>query len=180
MSIIFLRKEIRLKRIFTLSAVLMVTLFGCTSPEWDNFVAVMDGTVDVYVINETPYSVTTHFGLYNPLDAKNNVNVKSVTLTADDPSKGFTSNTVARQLDVAGSELRRAAELGRPEGITPSDIQDVITFKDANGNVVGTAPSVHYLLGVDYTGGDVIEIYLKQVPGTTDQFKVEMITTAAQ
>ncbi len=166
----------------------MLTVVGCSGPEWLNFIAPMGtfnyntGTFDpdyvtVIFVNETPYKVSTAFGTYNTYDLENGVTAENLSMNA---SEALAARTFAcrRQFDVAGAALRQAATTARVD-MDLSTIPDETTFTDPNsGDVVGSAPAAVFLLGVDYAANDVFEIHFKQVPGTTDQFTVEMIVVA--
>jgi len=153
--------------------------FGCDGLE--NFIAPLstsDGQTDVGVVffNETPYNISTYWGVYNPLDATNGVEIYPLILGAGESSAdNITAAKTSRRLEVAGASLRRAAEIGKPTGIDPTLISDTVVFTDpATGETVGTAPSARFLLGVDFSAMDLAEIHFAQVPNTTDQFAVDI------
>jgi len=152
----------------------VVGVIGCSVPDLSNFTAVMSGTLSVVFVNETPFSVSTFYGVYNPLDAAHGVVVKSVTLAGGASSTAEETVPTSRNLDVAGALLRLAAQLGSPAGVDPNAITDNISFLNADNTTAGTAPAGRFFVGVDYGSNDFIEIHFKQVPGTTDQFTVEM------
>jgi hypothetical protein len=180
------RKAHGVKKVLSLAlATITLVLAGCTGfgqlsfsgPEWLNFIAPLEGSVQVVFINETAYKVSTYWGTYNNLDARHGVTVTQVELAAGGQSTTITTVPTTRKLDVAGAYLRRAAQIGIPANTDPSLIPDAISFTDANGTTVGTAPAGMFLLGADYSSNNFIEIHFKPVPGTTDQFTVVLIAS---
>ena len=154
-----------------LLSVLGFMVSGCEEPGWVNFFAPLEGQVTITFVNETPYRVITYWGGYNPLDPATGIDVRKLKLESGESSPAVINCT--RRIEIAGSSLRRAVELGKPEGINSSDINEKIAFSDvALGEendeepTAGEGDSVRYELGIDYSCGDVLEIHFQQDPDT--------------
>ena len=166
------------RKIYLILSLALLVIIGCSEPSIINFIAPIEGDLKIGFVNETPYSVSTYWGVYNPLDPKTNFNIDLVELgPGENNLDNFSTLLTARRLDIAGVDLRKAAQIAAPAGIDPSKIQDVITFTKTDNTTQGTAPAARIELGNDYIGNDYIEIHFKQVPGTEDQFKVEIDAT---
>jgi hypothetical protein len=156
---------------------------GCGATEWTNFITPLNenGTgLNVLFVNETPYSISTFWGVYHPYDLSNSVVAKPISLAGSARSPQAVSVPNRRRLDVAGAALRQAAQVARPSGIDPAQITNDISFiNPADNTTVGTAPGKSFYLGVDYSNNDNIEIHFKSVPGTTNQFVVEAFASPA-
>jgi len=151
---------------------------GCAEPGWLNFVWPLQGSISVTFVNETPFRVVTYWGGYNPL-APEGLTVRKLVLEAGQTD--FATIVCYRRFDVAGLALRRAVELGRPEGVEPEDINERVGFSDLPADdpdpevpTAGSAEAISRWLAVDYFCDEPFEIHFKQV-GTTDQFFVEMV-----
>lgn len=167
---------------------------GCADPLWLNFIAPLqasDGSTEVGItfINETDFRVITFWGGYNPLAAAGlpdsalagEPQVAKLVLEAADQQ--FIPLTCFRRIELAGSALERAVELGRPEGVDPNNINSQIGFSDLPADdpdpelpTAGFADPVRFEIAVDYSCGDTLEIRFKRV---ADQFVVELTVVEA-
>jgi hypothetical protein len=142
----------------------------------------LTGTITVTFYNDTDYSVTTYWGIYNPLDLTTNSGAAELTVDSGEESDAL-SITCTRDLDVAGSDLQyvvKEADLGDSddddEDFDYTDINLTIPFTDEDGETVGTADAAQFHIGVDYDCGDEIEIHFQQTDDLVFSVKVVVVT----
>ncbi len=154
-----------------LLSILAFWISGCEETGWVNFFAPLEGQVTITFVNETPYRVITYWGGYNPLDPATGIDVRKLKLESGDSSPAVINCT--RRIEIAGTSLKRAVELGKPEGISADEINEKIAFSDVTLGedndeepTAGEGDSVLYELGIDYSCSDIIEIHFQQDPDT--------------
>ena len=160
---------------------------GCADPAWLSFITPLqasDGSTQVGItfINETDFRAITFWGGYNPLapaglpGQTSGPQVAKLVVEAGDQQ--FLPLTCFRRIELGGSALKRAVELGRPDDVEAGDINNRIGFSDLPLDdpdfelpTAGFADAVRFEIGVDYTCGDALEIRFKRV---ADQFVIEL------
>lgn len=176
------KKQTNVKRGVGLAIFLSAAaIVGCVGLQSSNFFAPLDENTNfsVVFVNETPYNVSTYWGVYNPLDLHHGVTIRRVELGPNENSAQPEQVPNSRRLDVAGANLRNAARVAQISGLDPAVIPDEIAFLNpADNTTVGTAPAAEFLLGPDYPQKSFVEIHFKPVPDTTDQFTVELFALA--
>ncbi len=160
----------KLQMIFLLAIVGLLGL-SCQNTGLVNFFSSLGGQVTIVFVNETPFRVITYWGGYNNLDPATDIDVRQLKLESGDQSTAVIVCT--RRIEIAGESLRRAVEIGKPDGISPDDINDKIAFSDVTlGSdndeeaTAGEGDSKRFLLGVDYHCGKTVEIRFQQDPDT--------------
>ncbi len=148
-----------------------LALCGCDESGWVNFFAPLEGQVTITFVNETPYRVITYWGGYNPLDPATDIDVRKLKLESGESSPAVINCT--RRIEIAGESLKRAVEIGKPDGVSADDINEKIAFSDVNLGedndeeaTAGEGDSVRYELGIDYSCSDILEIHFQQDPDT--------------
>lgn len=169
-----------------LSAIAIATVamlgVGCSSEFLTSFFAPLgsgtsvSGTVKLTFVNETNYRVTTYWGVYNPLDLTENVAVQKLVLEAG-KSNGPLTGFCARQIDVAGPDLRFVAKESGITTVNYANITDTTAFSTVVGSTeipAGTAQAAQFHIGVNFDCGDTVQIRFKQ-DATTKAFSVQMV-----
>lgn len=143
------------------------------------------GSIRVLIINNTDWRPAFTLGTYDPADRLTEADfeqfgVKDRERTLDgSETSDFISVRCGRIFAVGSPGLIEAVpDADDPTSISQEALSEGVTFYDVSGDeadpvVVGTAPPLEALLGVDFPCGALLVIYLEPADVGTEGFRID-------